>query len=62
MKARFVLKEKNVNAFLEGNMTVESVFEKMRRERKKSEKEIEDLEQLAREIQYRVITRRLQPG
>ncbi|KAH0537878.1 hypothetical protein FGG08_005430 [Glutinoglossum americanum] len=61
VKARFVLKEKNVNAFLEGKLTVESVFEKSRREGKKSEKEIEDLEQLAREIQYRVITRRLQP-
>ncbi|KAH0565774.1 hypothetical protein GP486_000819 [Trichoglossum hirsutum] len=62
VKARFVLKEKNVNSFLEGNLTVESIFEKMRREGKKSEKEIEDLEQLAREIQYRVITRRLQPA
>jgi SPX domain protein involved in polyphosphate accumulation len=62
VKARFMLKEKNVNAFLEGKLTVESVFEKMRREGKKGEKEIEDLEQLAREIQYRVITRSLQPG
>ena len=61
VKARFSLKEKNVNAFLEGKMTVENVFEKMRREGKKGEKEIADLEQLAREIQYRVITRELVP-
>ena len=61
VKARFSLKEKNVNAFLEGKMTVESVFEKMRRDGKKSEKEIADLEQLAREIQYRVITRNFVP-
>lgn len=61
VKARFSLKEKNVNAFLEGRMTVESVFDKMRKERKKGEEEIADLEQLAREIQYRVITRRLKP-
>ena len=61
VKARFSLKEKNVNAFLSGKMKVESVFEKMRKEGKKSEKEIGDLEQLAREIQYRVITRRLVP-
>ncbi|KAI9880016.1 MAG: vacuolar transporter chaperone [Pleopsidium flavum] len=61
VKARFSLKEKNVNAFLEGKMTVESVFEKMRRDGKKSEKEIADLEQLAREIQYRVITRKFVP-
>ncbi|KAL9105452.1 MAG: hypothetical protein Q9187_008709, partial [Circinaria calcarea] len=61
VKARFSLKEKNVNAFLEGKLTVENVFEKMRRDGKKSEKEIADLEQLAREIQYRVITRRYVP-
>ncbi|OCT53467.1 Vacuolar transporter chaperone 4 [Cladophialophora carrionii] len=61
VKARFTLKEKNVNAFLAGRMTVEEVFAKMRKEGKKSVKEIEDLEQLAREIQYRVISRRLVP-
>ncbi|EXJ89333.1 hypothetical protein A1O3_02400 [Capronia epimyces CBS 606.96] len=61
VKARFTLKEKNVNAFLAGKMTVEEAFAKMRREGKKSIQEIEDLEQLAREIQYRVITRRLKP-
>ncbi|KAL2440755.1 Vacuolar transporter chaperone complex subunit 4 [Exophiala dermatitidis] len=61
VKARFTLKEKNVNAFLAGQMTVEEAFAKMRKEGKKSTKEIEDLEQLAREIQYRVITRRLKP-
>ncbi|KAG9976331.1 SPX-domain-containing protein, partial [Aureobasidium melanogenum] len=61
VKARFALKEKNVNAFMRGDYTVEQAFEKMRRDGKKSEKEIADLEQLAREIQYRVITRKLQP-
>ena len=61
VKARFSLKEKNVNAFLEGRMTVEQIFDKMRKEGKKSKSEIDDLEQLAREIQYRVITRRLMP-
>lgn len=61
VKARFTLKEKNVNAFMRGDMTVEEAFAKMRKEGKKSEKEINDLEQLAREIQYRVITRKLVP-
>lgn len=61
VKARFTLKEKNVNAFMTGKFTVEEAFAKMRKEGKKSIKEIEDLEQLAREIQYRVITRRLVP-
>ncbi|KAF2173422.1 hypothetical protein M409DRAFT_48403 [Zasmidium cellare ATCC 36951] len=61
VKARFSLKEKNVNAFLKGDMTTEQVFEKARREGKKSEKEINDLEQLAKEIQFRVISRKLEP-
>lgn len=61
VKARFSLKEKNVNAFLEGKMTVEQVFDKARKEGKKSQAELDDLEQLAREVQYRVITRRLVP-
>lgn len=61
VKARFTLKEKNVNSFLAGKMTVEEAFAKMRKEGKKGLKEIEDLEQLAREIQYRVVTRKLVP-
>ena len=61
VKARFAMKEKNVNAFLSGKMTVETVFEKMRKDGKKSEKEISDLERLAREIQYRVLTRKYVP-
>lgn len=61
VKARFTLKEKNVNAFLRGEFTVGQAFEKMRREGKKSDKEISDLEQLAKEVQYRVISRKLVP-
>ena len=61
VKARFALKEKNVNAFLSGKMSVDSVFEKIRKDGKKSEKEINDLAQLAKEIQYRVISRNLVP-
>lgn len=61
VKARFSTKEKNVNAFLKGDMTTQQVFEKMRRDGKKSEQEINDLEQLAKEIQFRVIDRKLVP-
>ena len=61
VKARFSLKEKNVNAFLRGDMTTTQVFEKARRESKKSVEEINDLEQLAKEIQFRVIDRNLVP-
>ena len=61
VKARFAMKEKDVNGFLKGNLTVESLFDKMRKDRKKSEEEIAELEQLAREVQYRVITRNMVP-
>lgn len=61
VKARFSLKEKHVNAFLRGDMTTEQVFEKARKEGKKSKKEIDDLEQLAKEIQFRMIDRNLKP-
>ncbi|KAF8477603.1 VTC domain-containing protein [Kalaharituber pfeilii] len=62
VKARFPLKEKNVNAFLRGEYTVEQAFEKMRKEGKKSKKEIEENEALAKECQYSVIKRRLRPA
>jgi VTC domain len=61
VKARFSLKEKYVNDFLAGKMTTKQVFDKMRKDGKKSEKEINNLEQLAKEIQYRVIDRKLVP-
>ena len=61
VKARFSLKEKNMNAFMSGKMRVEQVFEKARKEGKKSEREICSLEQLAREFQYSVITKKLVP-
>jgi len=61
VKARFSLKEKKVNDFLAGRISVESIFEKMRKDGKKSEKEIANLERLAREIQYRVIKRGFVP-
>ncbi|KAE8365371.1 VTC domain-containing protein [Aspergillus caelatus] len=61
VKARFSLKEKNVNSYMAGALTTETIFDKMRKEGKKSEDEINNLEQLAQEIQYRVITRQLKP-
>jgi uncharacterized membrane protein YidH (DUF202 family) len=61
VKARFKLKEKNVNAYLRGELRPEQIFEKERREQKRPEKDIASDEQLAREIQYRVLTRSLEP-
>lgn len=61
VKARFKLKEKNVNAYLRGELTPEKIFEKERKDKKRPEKDIASDEQLAREIQYRVLTRNLVP-
>ncbi|CCE72553.1 Piso0_000136 [Millerozyma farinosa CBS 7064] len=61
VKARFALKEKKVNAFLEGELTASEVFEKMRKEGKKSPSEINNLESLAKEVQYRVIKDKMRP-
>ncbi|OKL55620.1 Vacuolar transporter chaperone 4 [Talaromyces atroroseus] len=61
VKARFPMKEKYVNSYLSGDMTVGSVFEKMRKDGKKSEQQIADWEALAKEVQYRAVTRNLQP-
>lgn len=62
VKARFSIKEKLVNGFLKGEVPVETVFEKAKKEGKMGAKEITDLEALAREVQYAVISKRLKPG
>jgi VTC domain len=61
VKARFPMKEKHVNSYWSGDMTVGSVFEKMRKDGKKSEQQIADWEALAKEVQYRAVTRNLKP-
>lgn len=61
VKARFALKEKYVNSFLKGEYTVEQAFAKMRKEGKKSIKEIESLEALATEVQYFMLKKKLRP-
>ena len=61
VKARFDLREKQVNDFMAGRLPAEEVFKKMRKDGKKKEEEINNLEQLAKEVQYRVITRKLVP-
>ncbi|EPX70998.1 vacuolar transporter chaperone complex subunit [Schizosaccharomyces octosporus yFS286] len=61
VKARFPLKEKNVNAFLRGDYTVKEAFAKMRKEGKKPISEIENLERLAKEVQYTVLSKGMKP-
>ncbi|RLV96189.1 Vacuolar transporter chaperone 4 [Spathaspora sp. JA1] len=61
VKARFALKEKKVNDFLTGDFTAQQAFEKARREGKKSTQEIDNLERLAKEIQYRILKEKYRP-
>ena len=62
VKARFAIKEKLVNGFLKGEVPIDTLFEKAKKEGKMGAKEIADLEALAKEIQYAVISKRLKPG
>jgi uncharacterized membrane protein YidH (DUF202 family) len=55
VKARFNLKEKNMNAYLSGKMLPEAIFEKARKEGKKPARQIDEDERLAKEIQYSVL-------
>ncbi|KAF7558317.1 hypothetical protein G7046_g5836 [Stylonectria norvegica] len=55
VKARFQVKEKNVNSFMKGELLPAALFEKARKEGKKSEKAIAEDERLASEVQYSVL-------
>lgn len=61
VKARFALKEKKVNPFLKGELTAKEVFDKMRKEGKKPVQQIDNLEKLASEVQYRVLKDKMRP-
>lgn len=61
VKARFAMKEKNVNAYLKGDLLPEAIFEKARKDGKKPAKVIDEDERLAKEIQYSVIKKGYKP-
>ncbi|KAJ9075814.1 vacuolar transporter chaperone [Entomophthora muscae] len=61
VKQRFPLKEKNVNAFLRGEYSVEKTASKMLA-RGKSDKEVDSFRQLATEVQDRVLEKKLRPA
>jgi SPX domain protein involved in polyphosphate accumulation len=61
VKARFALKEKNVNSYMRGELLPAAIFEKARKEGKKSEKAIAEDERLASEIQYSVLKKGYRP-
>ncbi|THH08590.1 hypothetical protein EW145_g2600 [Phellinidium pouzarii] len=61
VKARFPVKEENVNAFLRGEYTMDEEFRQLVKKGKKTEQEVESMIQLATEVQYAVLTRKLKP-
>ncbi|VBB72094.1 Putative vacuolar transporter chaperone 4 [Podospora comata] len=61
VKARFAIKEKNVNAYMRGELLPAAIFEKARKEGKKSEKAIAEDERLAKEIQWSVLKKGYKP-
>lgn len=61
VKARFPIKEENVNKFMSGEYRMNETFEALRKKGKKSDKEIDSMMQLASEVQYSILSRDLQP-
>ncbi|KAL3417399.1 VTC domain-containing protein [Phlyctema vagabunda] len=61
VKARFGIKEKNVNSFMKGQLLPAAVFEKARKDGKKPEKAIVEDERLAKEVQYSVLKKGYKP-
>ena len=51
-----------MNDYLSGRYTMDDEFDAMVKKGKKTEKEVEGMKQLANEIQYSVVTRKLRPG
>lgn len=51
-----------MNDFLSGRYTMDEEFDALVAKGKKTAKEVEGMKQLAAEIQYAIITRKLRPG
>lgn len=62
VKARFPIKEDKVDAFLRGEYTMDAEFEELHKKGKKTRQEVDSMIQLANEVQYTVLTRKLRPG
>jgi SPX domain protein involved in polyphosphate accumulation len=62
VKARFPIKEDKVNAYLGGDYTMDAEFDALVHKGKKSTAEVENMKQLANEVQYSILTRKLGPG
>ena len=62
VKARFPIKEDKVNAYLRGEYTMDEEFQALVTNGKKTQQEVDSMIQLANEVQYAVLTRKLVPG
>lgn len=62
VKARFPIKEDKVNAFLKGEYTMDAEFEALVTKGKKTRQEVDSMIQLAQEVQYAILMRKLAPG
>ncbi|KAJ3825681.1 VTC domain-containing protein [Lentinula raphanica] len=61
VKARFPIKEHLVNSFLKGEYTVDEDFQQLVKKGKKTQQEVDSMIQLANEVQYAVLTKKLVP-
>ncbi|KAI0806025.1 SPX-domain-containing protein [Irpex lacteus] len=61
VKARFPIKEHLVNAFLRGEYTMDDEFQALVTKGKKSQEEVDSMIQLANEVQYSILTKKLYP-
>ena len=62
VKARFPIKEHLVNAYLRGEYTMDDEFQELVKKGKKTQQEVDTMIQLANEVQYSILTKKLQPG
>ncbi|KAK4055060.1 vacuolar transporter chaperone [Microbotryomycetes sp. JL221] len=61
VKARFPIKEEQVNDYLNGKLTMDATFEQLRKKGKKSDKEVDSMVKLAREVQAAIRIKKLRP-
>ncbi|KAI0346258.1 SPX-domain-containing protein [Trametopsis cervina] len=61
VKARFPIKEHLVNAFLRGEYTMDEEFQALVTKGKKTQEEVDGMIQLANEVQYSILTKKLEP-
>lgn len=61
VKARFPIKEHLVNQFLRGEYTMDEEFQALVTKGKKTQEEVDSMIQLANEVQYAILTKKLQP-